>query len=104
MSALVQVLGQQKITINNLPKSMHEQGSRRSTPHSRVWGGDEKNIELAVSCRSLQNHQAARKIYQKGTCRWLIDSPEFTQWIKTKNSGIWLYVSLELARPSYRPL
>src|SRR5204862_1056383 len=39
----------------------------------------------------LQRHQTARKIYQKGTGRWFIDSPDFIHWAKTRNSAIWLY-------------
>jgi Cdc6-like AAA superfamily ATPase len=39
----------------------------------------------------LQNHQTAQSLYQKGTGRWFVDSPDFVHWIEMKNSAIWLY-------------
>jgi hypothetical protein len=92
MSALVQVLGQQKITNQQLAEIVHEQRKADELRLTQEFGEETKKILNWLSpVDPLQNHQAARKIYQKGTCRWLIDSPEFIQWIKTKNSAIWLY-------------
>lgn len=92
MSALVEVLGQQKITNQQLAEIMHEQRKAGELRLTQEFGEETKKILNWLSpVDSLQNHQAARKIYQKGTCRWLIDSPEFIHWIKTKNSAIWLY-------------
>ncbi|KAH8786249.1 hypothetical protein BGZ57DRAFT_818295, partial [Hyaloscypha finlandica] len=92
MSALVQVLGQQKITNQQLAEIMHEQRKADELRLTQEFGEETKKILNWLSpVDPVQNHQAARKIYQKGTCRWLIDSPEFIQWIKTKNSAIWLY-------------
>jgi Cdc6-like AAA superfamily ATPase len=92
MSAMLEVLGQQKITNQQLAEIRHEQRKTNEIRLAQEFGEEAKKILNWLSpVDPLRNHQAARKIHQKGTCRWLIDSPEFIHWIKTKNSAIWLY-------------
>jgi len=38
-----------------------------------------------------QNHATARKIYQRGTGKWLVEGPKFRNWITTPNAGLWIH-------------
>ena len=37
------------------------------------------------------NHRAARKLCQPGTGQWFMESDEYSRWLATNNSLLWLY-------------
>ena len=37
------------------------------------------------------NHQVARGLWQEGTGRWIFDIPEYTEWVDSPNSALWIY-------------
>lgn len=52
---------------------------------------DEKVLSWLIANKSQTNHNKARKKHQATTGEWFLQSKNFTQWIKSTKSSLWLY-------------
>jgi len=55
---------------------------------------EEKRSKLLDNIAQLdlkKMHGAVRELRQEGTGIWFLESPEFREWLKSKNSRLWLY-------------